>query len=134
MKLTELKHAIIGVCESDGFSVGKVEKLIEKHRIYKADHNFVSVCKFAALSCGISVSELFVKDRRVEPVLARRLIFEYYRKKRFTHEKIGLLFDLNHATVIHGLNIIKVDLQNKHPLTVRASIIFNNKINSQNER
>lgn len=51
----------------------------------------------------LNIDNLKKKTRKLKYIDARRIAFKIFREKGLTFDKIGSIFDLNHASVIHSL-------------------------------
>ncbi len=65
------------------------------------------------------------KNRRLEPVRARRLVFIYYKAKDNTFAEIGQKFGQDYVTIMHGVKVMNSDIENNHPATLKAVKKFN---------
>lgn len=129
MNIKQLKAAIIEECQSDNFSIQKVHGLIEKNSLWESNEAFPYVLHLACVSCETTKKDVVSSSRSLFPVLARRLVCAYFREKGYPLSKIGGLFGIHHSTVIHGLEILKRDIEYEHPLTINSVNKFNDLVN-----
>ena len=111
MSICALKTAIVDCCNSDDFTLEKIEVLILKFNTAKSSNSFLSICGLAAKSCGVSVENLLSKSRKYNSTLSRRIVFTYYRSKGLILRDISALFKKNHATVLHGIIALQTDIE-----------------------
>lgn len=125
MDICALKTAIVDCCNSDGFAPEKIQEILNEYRLDKYKTDFIVLCSFAAMSCGVTVTKMLSKCRFVKPVLARRLVFTYYKSKGDTYQEIGGRFSQDRITIMHGINVMKNDLEHNHAITILAVEKFN---------
>lgn len=58
-----------------------------------------------SLITGVSIPDIFSKSRKSEIVEARQL-YCYLIRKHLSLHKIGKIININHATVVHSVNVI----------------------------
>lgn len=120
MDICALKTAIVDCCNSEDFTLEKIEVLLLKFKTVKSSNSFLSVCDLAARSCGVSVERLLSKSRKHNIALSRRIVFSYYHSKGLILRDIGDLFKKNHVTIMHGIRVLQTDIECNHEPTIEA--------------
>lgn len=125
-----LRDAIRIILKNGDFDPSDINRSILKYRVERGKKQksflFNDILESAAFACDTSVKAIKSKSRDREPVLARFLIFLYYKENTiFSLSYIGKLLDRNHATVISGLKSINNDLDVRRPETLIAYQKFN---------
>lgn len=124
MDICALKTAIVDCCISEDFTPEKIEVLIIEFRANFKDEKHLKICSLAAKAVNTPLWFMLSKTRKVEPVIARRLVFVYYKSKGLTLEACGKKFGQDHATAKHGISAITNDIITGHDLTVGSAITF----------
>ena len=129
MTRRKLKAQILGILSEDDYNPDDIETLVLKYKFNQSRISFKLICKAAA--CEIKVDEMLIKNRKPMVVLARHLVFTYYRNKHpeMTYEKIGDLFGLDHATTLSGIRRLKNLLDVGDRMAVTANTKFYELIN-----
>jgi len=111
MNKEQLKDSILEILEKDDYSIEEIEQSIQIHKTWIVKNQFDLVCKLSAESVGTIMSFVNDKTRKFEFVMARRFVFMYYVKMGCSLTEIGDMFNQHHATILHGLRVIKNDIE-----------------------
>ena len=79
---------------------------------------------------GFSLDELKQNRRNQELVAARYVIFSYFRKRGYSLQNIGDIFDKDHSTVIAGLKRMQKLIDTKDAIMINAMRNFGFKLNN----
>lgn len=106
MSIEEMRKAVLDLAQSDDFSIEELQALINLFKIQKKRHQLESLCETAAGITGATVEMMFDECKFHEVVIARWLVFAYYRNiKGLTYKAIGSRFNgIDHATVMYGVS------------------------------
>lgn len=107
MNKRDLKKTILEILAEDNYSPKDISNAVLKYDLGQKEISFKSICRSAEVACGIGRYEVLSKRREPKIVLARSLVFTYYRKHSMTFEKIGLLFGKDHSTVHNGVGTLR---------------------------
>ena len=69
-------------------------------------------------AAGVNTELIMSKSRKDEVVIARDILFKYYRNKKLPLKVIGKKFNKDHATVLNGLKRLQNDIDTNYHTTM----------------
>lgn len=127
-----LKKTILGILAEDNYNPEAISVAVLKYDLNQEKLSFNAVCRAAAVACEIKRDQMLLECRKPKVVLARSLVYRYYRGYKMTFEKIGSLFSKHHATIHNGVKTLRNLLEIGDKESVAASLKFYELVNKNN--
>jgi|TARA_R110000823_G_scaffold259896_1_gene380914 chromosomal replication initiation ATPase DnaA len=129
MKKQELKDSLQTELNKDDFNPYDLIDFFDSYLISQKNIKRKDVIEAAAKAVGVDVDMMYKRSRKRDVVTAKYLYYWHYRVfVGETLRRIGLEFNIDHSSVLHGVRSIKDGLLFKDELITKSVIKFNNLI------
>jgi len=124
MNKHELREKLYSILSND-FTPEEIIDIVIEYKQLTENEKVKIITVIASQVCNVEVDLMKSKSRKTEAVRARAFVFDYLKKNTsFSLKKIGGYFDRDHASVLHGLKLLRDDLETKFRSTPSQYEVF----------